>query len=528
MRVAHAEESRVADTVETGERDGHGLSALDGTIIDSIVVETRNIYNTLEPRYDRWVFRLANSLHYVTRPKIVRRELFFRVGDPFSLELAEEIARNLRTRLALNDAWVAPEILPNGHLLVRVVTVDKWSLLGGVQVQREGNRTSYQFGFQERNLLGLHQYLSFDYFVRELDNSYVEAKFSDRRLWGNPVMLTLQYSNDVLNGIVYSELAHPYYSLSQRWTYYIANLRISQRNDLYHDSIKAASAQERGDILNLGGGYRWGSYRTKFGLQGDYRYVYTHFYNRRVISPADSAYIVYPQDTLYHRLGLTAQYSSYEFTKVSRLNGMRYTEDLTLGFSAGISIGREFTAHFRDYISDGMGVELSYAARWRGHILMTSFDRSINFRESIVRRRGSSFELKYYNLTSSWMTVALRSRYVSETRSDGGNTLALGGVNGLRGYDVYYRTGDRLHVVNSELRFFPNIELLSVILGGATFLDLGKTWERSGLASRYDYAYGLGIRASLEKLSKGELLRIDLARGQSGNWQLSVASHQYF
>ena len=123
-----------SDVSRFGSREGHGTRAFDGTIIDSIVIEPRNIYNTTEPRYDRWVFRVANTLHYVTRQKVIRRELLFRKGDPFSLEIAEEIGRNLRTRLALNDAWVAPEVLPNGHLLVRVVTVDKWSLVGGVQV----------------------------------------------------------------------------------------------------------------------------------------------------------------------------------------------------------------------------------------------------------------------------------------------------------------------------------------------------------------------------------------------------------
>ena len=504
------------------------MTILDGTIIDSIVIEPRNIYNTREPRYDRFVFRVANTLHYVTRQKVVRRELLFKEGDPYSFDLAEEMARNLRTRLSLNDAWVAPEILPNGHVLVRVVTVDKWSLVGGVQVQREGNRTSYQFGFEERNLLGNQQFLSFDYFVREQEDNFVEAKFTDKRLWGYPLMVSLQYSNDPLAGVTYAELAHPYYNLSQRWTFYVKNLRISQRNDLYDDSVRAAIIEERGDMLNIGGGYRWGPYRTKFGLQGDYRYIYTHFYDRRIISPADSAHVVYPQDTLYHRFGLNAQYSSFEFAKVSRLNGMRYTEDLTLGFSAQFSLGREFTADFADYVADGVGVALSYSGRWGGHMVMTDYVRDISLRENVVLRRGSTLGLRYYNLSLRWMTVAMRTLYTSETRSDGGNTLTLGGLNGLRGYDVFYRTGDRKHVVSGELRFFPDIELLSVILGGATFVDMGRTWKRNGPSDGYDFSYGLGVRASLEKLSKGELLRVDLAHGQKGVWQLSVASHQYF
>ena len=53
----------------------------EGRLIDSIIIDNRNIYNTDDPRYSGLLFRLANGLHIVTKENIIRHELLFTVGD---------------------------------------------------------------------------------------------------------------------------------------------------------------------------------------------------------------------------------------------------------------------------------------------------------------------------------------------------------------------------------------------------------------------------------------------------------------
>jgi hypothetical protein len=517
-----------AATSQRGESiDGE---TYDGLIIDSIVIEPRNIYNSAEPRYDHWVFRMANRLHMVTRAKVIRRELLFAVGEPYVSELAEELGRNLRTRYALNDAWVEVERLPSGHLLVRVITVDKWSLVGGFRLAREGNRTNYQFGLEERNLFGWHKFLSFDYYVQEQKDNYLVTKYSDRRYLGRPLTLDLQYSNNPDDKYAVSQMSHPFYNLGQRWSYLFGYARTGGRRSLPFDSITAASVQTTGDIVESNLTYRWGPYRSKFSLGADYRYRYWRTFDRIIYVPAYQDSVVYPSDSLYHRFGIEAQYDYYDFVKAHRIIGMKYTEDLTLGFAATLNFGRAFTAHFDDFVYDDIGIRLSYSDQFGGSIVMADYTRSMALRENTVLRRGNRVTVSYYNTSLTFLTIAARSVYVSETRADGGNTLVLGGLNGLRGFDEYFNTGDRYHVLNMECRFYPNIELLSVIIGGAAFADLGRAWKRGEhLAFKnYSSAVGIGLRISLEKLSKGELIRVDLANGQNHVWQWSVGSRQYF
>ena len=48
-------------------------------------------------------------------------------------EIAVETARNLRVRFPFNDAWIEVEPVGDAHVIVRVVTIDQWSLIGGVR-----------------------------------------------------------------------------------------------------------------------------------------------------------------------------------------------------------------------------------------------------------------------------------------------------------------------------------------------------------------------------------------------------------
>ena len=517
--------------VDSTRRADDTLSIYEGRTIDSISVEPRNIYDQSEPGNRRKLFRLANSLHVVTRKKIIRQEVLFQVGDQYSTRLAEEIGRNLRSSQALNDAWVVPEELQDGRLLVRVVTVDRWSLVGGVQVRREGNQTNYQFGFEERNLLGYHQLLHFDYFVQEEEDNYVTGRFGDRRLWGYPLSLELSYSGNPVGSSTWTSLSHPYYDLSQHWTYSFLHAFTGGRSDYYYDTVRVASTNLNGDFLGLSGEYRWGPAERKFAVGAEYQYVYMTYYDDLILQAQLKDSIRLPEDSTYHKVGGIFEFSSLSFVRARRLNGMSYLEDLTLGFSTRFDFARAYGPRFREYAFDDLQLSAEYAAKAGGSVVQAAFARRYVLRETAKLRQGDQFTVKYYNNDLPFVTLVVRSLYNSIAMSDGSNQLYLGGNNGLRGYDKYYRTGDRLHVVNTELRFFPQIEFLSIIIGGAVFADVGRTWKHGDslrLFDRYHRSIGAGLRLSLEKISRGELIRFDVAHSQDGTWQISADSHQYF
>ena len=128
------------------------------------------------------------------------------------------------------------------------------------------------------------------------------------------------------------------------------------------------------------------------------------------------------------------------------------------------------------------------------------------------------------------MTTAFRFIYRSDWRSNNSAGLSLGGKNGLRGFDSNFSTGNRSLLLNLEERFYPGLELLSVLIGGVVFLDIGRTWDvdKPLKIKNFEHSVGVGLRLSMERFTKGELVRIDLAMAQDNSWTLSFGSGQYF
>ncbi len=502
----------------------------NGRIIDSIEIDNRNIYDLENPKYRGLIFRTANNLHTVTRRGIIQRELLFSVGQPFSIEVANETARNLRTRFPLNDAWIEVRDLGDNKVLVRLVTIDQWSLIGGLRsFDRDGNETNLQFGFEERNFLGRAQFVSFDYYIQEKDDNYIATKFTEPRILGWPYSFQLEYCTDPVDKAEKVSFGRPFYSLAQRFSFMLELSNTSGRQERFFNGHQIAEWGYRGDRADLEVEYRWGPFRRKFGLRGEYRYLSQDMTDRTIFDPAFFSPEYFPDDSIYHRFDIGASYTLQDFIIMRRINGFDYNEDVTVGFTLETTLGRAFRPGFDSYHYDYLNGRVALVQNLGWWLLLAEYERSFWFKGSDDLRRLSTFAFTAYNNRISFLTVAFRTYFISDKSNDY-NRLDLGGRSGLRGYDTESSSGDRAHVMNLEGRFFSKLELLSVKIGAAIFADVGRTWQ-SGEAVRfrdYDASFGAGLRLSLEKLTRAELVRIDLARTSSGKWDLSVSTGQYF
>ncbi len=517
-------ETRSADRVDT--------SPFDGRIIDSVIIDNRDVYNTDSARYDKFIFKLANSLHLRTREFVIRRELLLQQGDRYNHVLAEETARNIRTRLAVFNAWVETTLLDNGHVRMQVVTIDQWSLEAGVDVRKVGPDNSLKFSVKDRNLLGLNQLLAVDYTVQSNDESYLNLSFREKRLFGQPLWFETAYGTDPQNEFVAALLQHPYYTRSQRFAYGIEMADRSGRRDIYRDNRLVAQSQFEGDDYNLFGSYRVGSYYEKLTYQLSARYVYQAGTDNQILStnPIDSAEANsrFAGDSLYYELRGGISFSHNNFVKLRRIDGFDVTEDFTTGRGLALSFGRAF--------NDGGGVYNRGRASYghvkydNGHLFAMGGEGSLWWLDGHRLRESLRLRGYYYNRTMDDLTIAGRLAYDADSRRDGSNPLVLGGTTGVRGLDEFAATGNRRIVFNLEARSQPQLEILSVLFGGAAFFDVGRTFEfeeefgvRNMVAS-----IGAGLRISLERASSEGIVRIDVAYSETAGWGLSISTGQYF
>lgn len=500
------------------------LSEDDGLVIDSLVIDNRDIYDTSDPRYDNFLFRTANKLHIVTKETVIRRELLLAVGEPFAAARAEETARNLRQKCRLVDAWVETEKLSDGRLLVRVVTIDQWSLLGGAEFSRDGNRSRYKIGFEERNLIGYNQLLGFDWVAQEGDDNYTHSKFQDYRFFGKPIMVLAEHNTDPRSELSQFALIRPFYSLEQHLYWSATISRTGGRRDVYLDSERTGYWKSRADLFDLVAEYRFGSRNTKIGVGTWYTY-----HADKVTESFGHGFEV-PQDSLYHIPALLLRGLHTDYLRLRRISNFQLLEDVSPATGIELLVGRAFNSDFRSHVYDVFDVTTRFGDLFGHNLILASHQQTWWLKSgSQLRSRGIS-SLRYYNNGLSFLTVAARLQYQSDEYESLETPLKLGGTSGLRGYDEYAFTGDRAGTFNLETRWFPGLDFLSALIGGVLFLDTGKTWKRGESFNLNDlqYSVGGGLRISLERATRSEIIRIDCAFREDGVVQVAFGTGQFF
>ncbi len=512
-----------------------------GAIVDSIVIDNQPVYDVSDSKYDHWIFRLANRFHVTTRENVIRRELLFEQGEPYPYVLAEETARNLRSRLQLYDAFIEVDTLDNGHLLVRVVTIDEWTLAAGPNLSHEANRTEYDLTISERNLLGRNQEISASYAYRDYDEAsaiddegYVDLSYFSPRLWGNPYSFRIAYRTDPRNGFESIQLAHPYYSLSQDMAWSVSVRNEISRQDIFNNDSLIAQSKTKGDQIVMAGLTRTGSYRRKLELQTTYKYNFERTFDRRIFATnpelVDQAERSFGADSVYHQTDLGIGVSNFNFTTAINIDGFSYTEDFTLGQHASVIYGRAFQPGLQDHLYDRTGFSVSQGYELGNLLFYGSYFRTYWFRGSESIRRTSIFASRLYGRFTDYLTLAFRGVYRSDWRPTNVEPLALGAEGGIRGFYNFFRTGDRLVVTNFEVRLFPGIRLHSALFGAVVFTDAGQIWS-PGDDFSFDHLYasvGAGLRVGFEHSSRDHIIRVDAAYSEAGGWQLSVGTNHYF
>ena len=503
-------------------------SIYEGIIIDSIIIDNRNIYDTDSSTYDKFIFKLANKFHFKTTRNTIKRELLFQKGDTYSEELVEETARILRQQFVLYDVWIEKEQLPNGNLLIRIVTIDQWSLSAGVHVKREGNENRVKIGALEKNLFGLNQFLSFHYIDQTEDDNYIEAAYADYRILGYPLNGKILYSNNPTDGFTQYYLLRPYYNLDQSFSFMLsAVLSRNGRRDVYQDDQILAQSRYEGDWYETGFSYRIGSYRKKLTTHLAYKYNHETSFDKQQYSSTSQLETdgYFPDDSLTNTVTSAIKYSDSYFTKMKNIDGFNYTEDFELGTIFQIDFQQIYGSHFSQLLYNTISVSCAKNLFYKNNLFLLSFYRKYWYHDNQELRNQNQFAVKYYNTSFTGMTIAVQGKYLSDLKPNSYDLLLLGGTSGLRGYDKYFKTGDSKIVINNELRFHPKVSILSALFGMTFFADIAQIRDRTEhfKLDNFYTSLGAGLRIAFDRSTKN-IIRVDLAFSKENDWTFSIGS----
>ncbi len=484
----------------------------EGAVIGEVFVYPENIFNFEDPAEDKSLFRLANKLHIHTQPRVIRQQLLFESGDPYSQRLLDESERILRTDRYLYDASVRPIACHDGRVDVAVTTRDVWTLNPGVSFGRSGGKNTSGVELEELNILGTGTSLSVGR-KSGIDRDSTLIEYHNPHVSSTWATLDATYASNSDGSVHGLKFALPFYALDTRWASGVSVLDDDRIEPLY--DLGQVVDQFRSHQKYASGFWGWSR-----GLRDGWaqRWSIGATYDETVFSPAPppATTTLVPADRKLVYPWLAYELIQDDFGKFLNHDQIGRTEDFFLGTRVKAQLGWASEA----YGADRNALIVSAKA---GHGFSASDDSTLLL-DSAVKGRIESGELRNtvfdaaarYYLRQSERRLFFTTLEGSLGRAlDLDTQILLGGDNGLRGYPLRYQSGDARALLTVEQRYFTDWYPFRLFrVGGAAFFDIGRTWGSTPVSTPSQGLLkdvGIGLRIGNTRSGLGGIIHVDLA-----------------
>ncbi len=483
-----------------------------GATIGKIVLLKENVFDLSHPGENNWLYRLANRWHIMTRDSVIRQQLLFREGDPFSQRLLDESARLLRDNDYLYTATVEPLGYADGVVDVVVRTRDLWTLTPGASVSRSGGENKVRVSVSEKNLLGRGASVRFAY-EEDVDREATTLEFSDRNFGHSWVNVALMLSDKSDGDTAMLDVVRPFYALDTRWSAGFSFLDDRREDRLYELGEEVAEYQHESDYFSAFGGWSaglengWVRRWTAGVVYDDQRFSEVALPELPAAVPEDRR-LVYP----YIALELLEN----DYTVTANREQIGRPEDFYMGQHLSASLGYAAKAFGSDRNSLVYSLQASRGlGRIQSKALFLSASASGRMDGSDVVNTVVGAGARYYNQISDkrlfFMTVEGKLGHDLDLE----NPIELGGDTGLRGYPLRYQAGDASLLFTIEQRYYTDWYPFRLFrVGGAIFADVGRTWGDNPVGTGslgWLRDVGFGLRLGPTRGGDHEVIHLDIA-----------------
>lgn len=464
--------------------------------------------------------RLGNSLHWRTRPEVVRRELLFREGDPCRLQVLRESERLLRQQPYLRSARLEP-VAGDSGLEVEVVTRDDWTLTGSVRVE-PGDEPIRRFRITEENLFGrgMRGQLRVNTFGR---SPWFELGVLHRQALGRAdaeLTVGLTRGGETVEQTLFRQFEVDRDRLAWREAGRF-------RTDLFEFKSAAFGSVTQPYVVSgaeAGVAARFGSAGLLMLAGALLSWERLYLTGRALAARAvdDSAAAselsgMFSERRLL-RASLLAGVRALRFNYRRGLDAVNGREEVPEGVELSLVAGRGAGGF------GGLQRDAFYAAEWFASMPVRSGRALVMVRGKAEGRRAHAMggwqnvvgwaEVLGYGGVGDEGTLVVAASVSGGWRMTVPFQLLLAGPNGIRGFGYYAVPVGRRAVVQVEHRYFVGTLFGSVDVGSAVFVDAGRGW-RAGAA----YAADTGPLASV-----GGGLRVAFPSGSRVTYRLDVAA----
>lgn len=513
--AAHAgaeaiEGSGAASATISGSGAGSGDTArVEGLPIKSIVLEPRNIFDPLPENAISGLYRVANRLHVRTREGTLRQQLIFEPGDRWRARLGRELARNLRALDFLNPIAITAR-RENDSVVVHVVTQDLWTTTPEFNYESSGGRRYGAISFTERNLAGFGKYLSYTWKHDPVGISQ-GVSYRDPNLFGTHGRLQVDAGSGSEGASSTVWVGLPFWSLGARRSYGVAWERVTSNPVFYERGAEIASVNRRFESTEawwgFGGMQDSVVRRLRFGVH------FEHIRLGPTAAQAPRIPIEFQGDEESRRVrrgSVTFRHWRPNYLEVRDVEKLGFVEDVDVGGSIETEGG---------YAPPGFeGVEEGYIRVRADHGLETRAGFGTLTGQVTSRFRERPLEIvqevrgRWVNQTVPRHTFVLAAWGISGIDAGREFQAVVGGLNGLRAYEVHALAGTRLWRFNAEDRMLLARDFAGLFTVGAVgFVDAARAWGPGSAGSGWFLDGGIGLRFAAPQWTLNQVLRIDVA-----------------
>ena len=505
-----------------------------GAVIGIVRIDTRDIFDLSDPKENNRLFRLANRLHYRTRPATVAHQLLFKSGDRVSAHAIAESERLLRANRYLYDVEIRPAAYRDGVVDIDVITRDTWTLDPGFSFARTGGANSGRFYLNEGNFLGSGISVGIAR-SSNVDRAGTTLSFSDKHLFGPWLSLDASLSR-LTDGRQWAfAVGRPFFTAQAPWAATLSASDSDVVNGIFDKGERVAGYRARQSTLLASAG------KASVGEGGTVRrYTAGYDYQRATYEPEPG---LPPPDPLPRDRILSGPFLGYEllsesYEKVLNRDQIGRTEYFALGSKAAVQVGRSLTQLGATTNAWIVSLNASRGQHVFGsHSLFLSAGISGRIEQGARQNQLVSASARYFIPQRHDAVFALSASADVYRHPDLATPLQLGGDNGLRGYPLSFQSGERRFLFTAEERVYTDWYPYRLFrVGGAVFFDAGRAWHGVGERTAGEHTLtdaGIGLRVQNTRSSTGGVLHLDLAfplnaRSETKSVQILLKSYTAF
>ncbi len=532
LTVALFPESSVAQAVPVQLR---GEACAEG-LVTSIEVDRRPVFDPESTSIGAlaWSYRLLNLLHVRTAESFVRRELLFKEGDCLDPFLVSESQRLLYDYSFVEDAEITDSIDGDGGRRVKVRTQDRWSLQVDVGVTYDEGANLEKFQMTEENFLGQGIYAEFSHRERREARTQ-EVRLATPRLIGR-TDASIAFGRDRPGNFFSQYVRYPFVGETGEYSY---RQGFDRRTNFFSYSTDGAElftnvlVPSFRQVLEVSLGKRLGEEGRSFVAGVTLTHDVLRFPGAPEITLLDDfdnpllfpGPLPEPMESQLRESGATRVLAHlgtrrYRYEFYEGIDGLRDRLLVSLGFQAGVSVGRGVSMLVPDDVpglDDYFGkVTAKFGAPVGSTLFHGGFTAESRHDDGEFRDVLFDADLVGYlrNEALPGNTVFVRASVAGGWNTYLPFQLSLGGREGVRSLvEDRYPGGRMTKFVVEDRLVFPWPRRGSIDLGATAFWDIGRVWPGDvpyGVDSGWQSALGFGLRLGLPSGTRN-VFRTDVA-----------------